>query len=89
MHFSSRKRRWILTGIISYGYRCALRDYTGVYTRISVYINWIKSIAGNDGIVTVEESKAIVSNTSNVIIIIALTLISLVYFLYLPDVYIL
>jgi hypothetical protein len=84
MHFSTRKRRWILTGIISYGYRCALRDYTGVFTRISVYTEWIKSIVGNDGIVTVEENKAILSITSNVILIIVLTL---VYFLYLSYVY--
>jgi secreted trypsin-like serine protease len=77
MHFSTHKRRWILTGIISYGYRCALRDYTGVYTRISVYLNWIKLIVGNDGLVTIEESKAIINHPSNVIIIIVLTLISL------------
>jgi secreted trypsin-like serine protease len=77
MHFSTNKRRWILTGIISYGYRCALRDYTGVYTRISVYLNWIKLIVGNDGLVTIEESKAIINHPSNVIIIIVLTLISL------------
>jgi hypothetical protein len=76
MHFSSTKRRWILTGIISYGYRCALRDYTGVFTRISVYLNWIKLIVGNDGLVTIEESNAIVNHPSNVIIIIVLTLIS-------------
>jgi len=87
MHFSTRKRRWILTGIISYGYRCALREYAGVYTRISVYIDWIQSIVDNDGIVTVEESKAILNNTSNIIIIIALPLMSLVYFLYLPFAY--
>ena len=44
MYFSPSKRRWILTGIISYGYQCDLREYAGVYTRISVYVNWIKSI---------------------------------------------
>jgi len=89
MHFSTEKRRWILTGIISYGYRCALREYAGVYTRISVYVDWIKSIVNNDGIVMVEESNAIVSNTSNIIIIIILTLASLIYFLYFPYVYVL
>ncbi|UJR25865.1 hypothetical protein I4U23_007215 [Adineta vaga] len=53
MQFSAINRRWILTGIISYGYRCGLRDYIGVYTRISVYIDWIKLIVGNDGIVII------------------------------------
>jgi secreted trypsin-like serine protease len=76
MYFSTKKGRWILTGIISYGYRCALRDYAGVYTRISVYIDWIKSIIDNDGIVTIEESRAIPTKASNLIIIIALSLIS-------------
>ena len=80
MHFSTRKRRWILTGIISYGYRCALRDYTGVYTRVSMYIDWIKSIVGNDGIVTVEENNANVGHTSNVIMIGTLLLTSLICF---------
>jgi secreted trypsin-like serine protease len=56
MQFSNKQQRWILTGIISYGYQCALRDYVGVYTRVSVYIDWIKSITGNDGIVTVPEN---------------------------------
>lgn len=58
MHFSIREQRWILTGIISYGYHCALRDYAAVYTRISVYLNWIKSIVGNDGIVIIQESHS-------------------------------
>ncbi len=79
MHFSTKQRRWILTGIISYGYRCALRDYAGVYTRISVYTDWIKSIVGNDGIITIEESNAIVSKRFNLIIIITLFLISVLY----------
>jgi len=88
MNFSTRQRRWLLVGIISYGYRCALRDYAGVYTRISVYIDWIESIVGNDGVVTVEESRAFVSNTSNILIVITLSLVSLIYLLYFPYVYI-
>ncbi|CAF3847745.1 unnamed protein product [Adineta steineri] len=81
MYFSTHKQRWILTGIISYGYRCALRDYTGVYTRISMYIDWIKLIVGYDGIVIVEESNAIINNRSNIRL-----LILLLYFLYLSNV---
>ena len=77
MQFSFTYRRWILTGIISYGYRCGLREYAGVYTRISVYIDWIKSIVHNDEIITIPQSQAMISRTSNINIIILLTLISL------------
>ena len=58
MQFSEDKRRWVLTGIISYGDQCALRDYVGVFTRISVYVDWIKSVVGRDGLVIVEENSS-------------------------------
>ena len=79
MYFSKREQRWILTGIISYGYRCALRDYAGVYTRISVYLYWIKSIIGNDGIVTVRESQCSLNIPMHRTINLSLTLLSLFY----------
>lgn len=58
MQFSEDKRRWVLTGIISYGDQCALRDYVGVFTRISVYVDWIKSVVGRDGLVIVEANSS-------------------------------
>ena len=82
MHFSTAKRRWILTGIISYGYRCGLRDYIGVYTRISVYIDWIRLIVGNDGIVTVTENLACTHHRSHIIV-----LLLLLFFIYLSHVH--
>lgn len=36
--------RWVLVGITSYGYGCALAGYAGVYTRTSHYIEYIQSI---------------------------------------------
>ena len=33
---------WVLAGVTSYGRSCALADYAGVYTRVSVYVPWIR-----------------------------------------------
>ncbi|UJR25864.1 hypothetical protein I4U23_007214 [Adineta vaga] len=62
MYYSQHEQVWVLAGITSYGYKCALPDYAGVYTRISVYIEWIRSVVGNDGIVTVAQNKATIYN---------------------------
>ncbi|CAF1027002.1 unnamed protein product [Rotaria sordida] len=43
---------WQLYGITSYGYECALPDYPGVYTRVSYYIKWMKSIMPSNEITT-------------------------------------
>ncbi len=44
MHFDANERRWILAGITSYGVGCGLPDYAGVYTRASVYRDWLQPI---------------------------------------------
>ncbi|XP_069468876.1 coagulation factor IX [Ambystoma mexicanum] len=36
---------WFLTGIISWGEKCAEKDKYGVYTRVSRFTDWIKSTA--------------------------------------------
>ncbi|CAF1378149.1 unnamed protein product [Adineta ricciae] len=60
MFYSKSEQVWVLAGITSYGHQCALPDYAGVYTRTSAYISWIQSVVGNDGIVTVQQSKAVI-----------------------------
>ena len=50
MHFELNKRQWVLAGITSYGIDCAAPDYAGVYTRVSVYYSWLRSIV-TDGFV--------------------------------------
>ncbi|EAT45085.1 AAEL003610-PA [Aedes aegypti] len=32
---------WTVEGVVSYGYRCGMEDWPGVYTRVQAYINWI------------------------------------------------
>uniref|UniRef100_A0A1W7R8M0 CLIP domain-containing serine protease n=2 Tax=Aedes albopictus TaxID=7160 RepID=A0A1W7R8M0_AEDAL len=33
---------WTLEGVVSYGNRCGLEDWPGVYTRVQEYMNWIR-----------------------------------------------
>lgn len=33
---------WILEGIVSFGYKCGLKDWPGVYTHVLQYKSWIK-----------------------------------------------
>jgi hypothetical protein len=42
MIFTSSEQ-WVLVGLTSFGYGCAKPGYSGVYTRIPVYIDWINS----------------------------------------------
>ncbi|TSK28025.1 Battenin [Bagarius yarrelli] len=36
--------RWVQAGIVSFGQDCALKDFPGVYARISMYQDWIDKI---------------------------------------------
>lgn len=42
--FKDENSRWNQVGIISFGFRCGSPHFPGVYTRISNYINWIKTV---------------------------------------------
>jgi hypothetical protein len=46
MIFTSSEQ-WVLVGLTSYGYGCAQPGYSGVYTRIPAYVNWIHSFINN------------------------------------------
>jgi secreted trypsin-like serine protease len=37
------KKKYILVGIVSYGYKCGFQNMPGVYTRVSAYLEWIKA----------------------------------------------
>uniref|UniRef100_A0ABM5FV81 Enteropeptidase n=1 Tax=Pogona vitticeps TaxID=103695 RepID=A0ABM5FV81_9SAUR len=38
------KERWILAGVTSFGYQCALPHRPGVYVNVSKFVDWIKRI---------------------------------------------
>lgn len=37
-----RDSSWVLEGIVSFGYKCGLKDWPGVYTRVAAYDIWIR-----------------------------------------------
>ncbi len=37
---------WVQIGITSFGQQCAQRGRPGIYTKVSNYVNWIKSVTG-------------------------------------------
>lgn len=44
---------WELAGITSYGYGCARAKYPGVYTRVSVFVDWIEKHTNSSSIMRI------------------------------------
>ena len=57
MYYAEKEQQWILAGITSYGRGCGSVKSAGVYTRVSRYIEWIKSIVGMEGMVSIPQDE--------------------------------
>ncbi len=79
MYYSYEYKQWMIAGITSYGRGCGLSSDAGVYTRASMYISWIKSIVGNDGVVIAGENGANVGTMSNIFYITMLSFFVLLH----------
>ncbi|KAF5406332.1 Transmembrane protease serine 3 [Paragonimus heterotremus] len=42
-----RSGQWYVTGVISFGYQCALPGLPGVHTRVAEYVQWIGSVVNS------------------------------------------
>ncbi len=56
-------QQWVLVGITSYGHGCAQAEYSGIYTRVVYYLDWIRSMNVSDA-VTVSEATTTTTTAS-------------------------
>ncbi len=79
MMFTS-DNQWVLVGLTSFGYGCARQDYSGVYTRVAAYQDWIKSFTNDSYWITVNSRANIVLTSLNRLFFFIAPLIILVAF---------
>jgi hypothetical protein len=60
MYYSEKYRQWIIAGITSDGARCNDSKYIGIYTRVDVYLAWIRSVVAYGGVIVLEDAEPVV-----------------------------
>ena len=59
MIYNSTSDTWNIAGITSYGYGCAVAKYPGVYTRVSMFVNWINAHTNNGSLASQASLKPV------------------------------
>ena len=58
-------RKYVLAGIVSYGVECAKPNYPGIYTRVSYYLDWIRTQSNETYSKDIDFSKAFTFKSSS------------------------
>jgi secreted trypsin-like serine protease len=75
MQFDSAQKIWLLAGVTSFGLGCGDPRYSGVYTRVSAYRDWFRSVINDTYIESLVHLKsAAIANYYNIYIILLLLL---------------
>ena len=80
MYYSEQRRQWMIAGITSYGVGCGLSNYAGVYTRVAMYVDWIKSVVGDDGVIIAGDNSGQLGTSSYRVLLLAFVFVLLMRF---------
>ncbi len=79
MMFTSTNQ-WVLVGLTSFGQGCARVNYSGVYTRVAAYEDWIKSYTNDSYWIPIDSYANTISTSIILLFFFNASLIFLVTF---------